>query len=152
MKNNVKARKRTKSPKYTAKQLEKIPKCCHKLRVKHFTNGRFIIMDDEKYFTFSNNILAGNDFFYTDNYEATPDYVKYAGKMKFEPKMLMWIAISSKGISAPFFQSSRGLAVNSDVYINECLSKLNRFIESNHARDEIIFWPDLASCHYAKKP
>lgn len=28
---------------------------------------------------------------------------------------------------------------------------MKRFIEKYHSEDEIMFWPDLASCHYAKK-
>lgn len=150
-KNNLQVRKRKTAPKYTAKQLENIPKCCRALRVKHSIRDKFIIMDDEKYFTFSNSSMLGNDSFYTDNYEMAPDNVKYAGKTKFEPKVLMWIAISSKGISVPYFQSSSSVSVNTDIYIANCLPKLKRFIEEKHANDKIIFWPDLASCHYANK-
>lgn len=150
-KNNIFYRKRQQTPKYTAAQLEKIPKCCNALRLKHFKNNKTIILDDESYFTFSNHKMSGNDGFYTDNIEETPDNVKYAGKSKFEPKVLMWIAISSKGFSQPYFRPFGGLAINSDSYIGQCLPKLKQFIADNHAQDEIMFWPDLASCHYSKK-
>lgn len=53
--NNVIYRKRRRAPKYTAKQLEKIPICCRALRLNHFANGKFIILDDESYFTFSHH-------------------------------------------------------------------------------------------------
>lgn len=43
VKNNVIYRKRKRAPKYTAKQLEKIPKCCRRLRKKHFAGGKFKI-------------------------------------------------------------------------------------------------------------
>lgn len=150
-KNNIIYRKRQQTPKYTAAQLKKIPKCCTALRLKHFTNKKTIILDDESYFTFSHHKLSGNDGFYTDKIEETPDNVKYAGKSKFEPKVLTWIAISSKGFSEPYFRPFGGLAINSDSYIGQCLPKLKKFIADYHAQDEIIFWPDLASCHYAKK-
>lgn len=50
--------------------------------------------------------LSGNDFFYTDNIAATPGNVKFAGKVKFEPKVLMWIAIWSEGLSTPYREIS----------------------------------------------
>lgn len=149
--NNVFYRKRKRAPKYTARQLEIIPKCCRELRRKHFANEKFMILDDESYFTFSHHELSGNDGFYTGNIEATPDNVKYAGKTKFEPKVLVWCAISSKGVSVPLIRPNKAKAINSDIYINQCLPKLKRFIENHHARDEIMFWPDLASSHYARK-
>lgn len=95
--------------------------------------------------------LTGNDGFYTDDIETTPDNVKYAGKSKFEPKVLVWVAISSKGVSASLIRPNKAKAVNADVYISQCLPKLKQFIERYHAHDEFMFWPDLASCHYAKK-
>ncbi|XP_031634119.1 uncharacterized protein LOC116347595 [Contarinia nasturtii] len=147
-KNNICYHKCKQPPKYTPRQLEIIPKCCRALRDKHFANGKFIILDDESYFTFAHNELNGN---YTDNIEATPDDVKDAGDAKFEPKVLVWLAISSKGVSAPLIRPNGGQAINSDTYISQCLPKLKQFIENHHARDEIMFWPNLASSHYAKK-
>ncbi|XP_031621012.1 uncharacterized protein LOC116339331 [Contarinia nasturtii] len=150
-KNNVFYRKRKRAPKYTARQLEIIPKCCRELRRKHFVNGKFMILDDESYFTFSHHELSGNDGFYTENIVSTPDNVKYASKAKFEPKVLVWVAISSKGISTPVIRPFGAKAIDSDTYINQCLPKLKQFIENHHTRAEIMFWPDLASSHYAKK-
>lgn len=149
--NNIFYHKRKTTPKYTPEQLEKIPKCCRALRKNHFANGNFIILDDESYFTFSHNEMSGNDGYYTDNVEATPDHVKYAGKSKFEPKVLVWCAISSKGISEPIIRPTKAQAINSDIYINQCMPELVRFIENKHFRDKIMFWPDLESSHYSKK-
>lgn len=149
--NNVSYRKRKKVPKYTDAQLEKIPRCCRSLRVKHFRGEKVIILDDEKYFTFANSSISGNDGFYTDDYSTTPDKVKYKGIAKFEPKLLVWCAISSAGVSEAFIGTVRGQAVNADIYIAKCLPKMEKFIELNHNHDDVVFWPDLASCHYAKK-
>lgn len=90
-------------------------------------------------------------FFYTDNIEATPENVKLVKKAKFEPKVMMWIAISSKAISTPYLKPVRGPPVDCDAYIGNCLSKLKLLIQKYHARDNFIFWPDLARCHCAKK-
>lgn len=148
--NGVGRRARKRAPKYTGKQLIKIPKCCRALRTKHLKNDVAIIMDDEKYFTFANHTLSGNNFFYTDNYEAAPDHVKYSGKAKFEPKVLVWVAISEKGVSTSYITKSRGPAINADIYIKKCLPKMKKFISKEHLDRNFIFWPDLASSHYAK--
>jgi transposase len=150
-KSGLQFRKRRKTPKYTEKQLLKIKKNCHSLRTKHLRGDKVIVMDDEKYFTFSNSTNTGNNGFYTSDFQNTPDKVKFAGKDKFEKKVLVWCAISSAGISEPFIGHVRGEAVNADVYISKCLPKLKTFIQLNHINDDFVFWPDLASCHYAKK-
>ena len=108
-------------------------------------------MDDESYFTSSHHELSGNDGYYTDNFETTPDNVKHAGITKFEPKVLVWLAISSKGISAPVIRPRGAKAINAHIYIDQCLPKLKQFIDRKHMQDEILFWPDLAGSHYAKK-
>ena len=41
--------------------------------------------------------------------------------------------------------------MDTDVYIGKCLPKLLKFIEKYHLGDKCIFWPDLASSHYAHK-
>lgn len=148
--NGLKYRKRRKCPAYTQAQLLRIPRCCRQLRRVHFANDKVIIVDDEKYFTLSNSEMKGNDGFYTENVNECPDNVRFKCKAKFADKILVWCAISSRGISRPFVGRVRGEALNSRGYINNCLRKLLQFIEQHHAGDNIMFWPDLASCHYAR--
>lgn len=149
--NALKYRKRRKAPKYTANQLARIPICCRALRRIHFANNRVIIMDDEKYFTLSNSEMKGNDGFYTDNILEVPDNVRYKQKAKFADKVLVWCAISIRGISRLFVSRVRGEALDSQRYIDNCLTKLINFIEEEHDGEDIMFWPDLASCHYARQ-
>jgi hypothetical protein len=59
----------------------------------------------------------------------------------------LYLANSENGISKPVF-SKAGLAVNKEVYISKCL--LHKFIQEHHKNEKIVFWPDLASAHYAK--
>lgn len=146
-----KYRKRRKAPKYTANQLARIPVCCRTLRRIHFSNNRVIILDDEKYFTLTNSEIKGNDGFYTDNIAEVPDNVRYKAKAKFADKVLVWCAISSRGVSRPYVGRVRGEALDSRSYIDNCLTKLVTFIEEQHNGDDIMFWPDLASCHYARQ-
>ena len=49
-----------------------------------------------------------------------------------------------------FFQTC-GLAVNGEVYCEQCVrERLKPFIDDMHGEDEMLFWPDLASAHYAR--
>jgi len=64
--------------------------------------------------------------------------------------LLVWAAISSKGISRIFIVPS-GLAVNQHINKEECLQRcLIPFIKKYHQEDEFIFRPDLASSHYGE--
>ena len=59
--------------------------------------------------------------------------------------MLVWLAISSRGISTPYFVPS-GLAVKQNVYLKECIIKrLMPFIKKYHPEGNFVFWYDLAS-------
>ena len=58
------------------------------------------------------------------------------------------MAISDRGLSAPFFRTS-GHAFNGEVYGNGCIrDQLQPFIQELHGEDDIIFWSDLASAHH----
>jgi hypothetical protein len=78
-------------------------------------------MDDEKYFTFSRSTLTEMDGFWTGYVENTPDAIKYKAVGKFEPKVLVWYAISEVGVSTPFIWNAKGQAVDADVNITKCL-------------------------------
>jgi len=103
-----------------------------------------------KSITFSVDDMPGNSGFYSTNKEGTPPDVKYKFKQKFAPKILVWLALSSKGISAPYIGPTKGPAINGDLYVQKCLPKLLAFINKHHQDDKYIFWPDLATSHYAK--
>jgi hypothetical protein len=47
---------------------------------------------------------------------------------KFEPKVLVWCAISEAGVSTPFIGTVKGQAVDADVYITKCLPKIVKFM------------------------
>ncbi|CAF2619642.1 unnamed protein product [Rotaria sp. Silwood2] len=115
------------------------------------TSNTFVIVDDEKYFTFSNNNMPQNTGFYSFDKKHAPDHVKYKTKEKYPKKVLVWLALSAKGFSKPFIGTAKGPAVTDDVYIDQCLSKLLSFIKEHHVHDDYVFWPDLASSHYAKE-
>ena len=62
---------------------------------------------------------------------------------------MVWICISNKGISKPFFRESK-FAVNQVVYLDFIKRGVVPFIKAHHSDDNYKFWPDLASSHYAK--
>jgi hypothetical protein len=142
---------RKKTPLYDEVQKTKAKKLSRKLVNKLYGQDCVVIMDDEKYFTFSCNDMPQNSGFYTDNIKTCPTNVKYKGKAKFPSKILVWIAISERGMSEPLIRFSGSCAINQFVYKDECLVKrLLPFIKKHHEDNKYIFWPDLASSHYAK--
>ena len=61
-------------------KLLKQKKLSRKLVNELYKQGNVIIMDDEKYFTFSCHDMPQNSGFYTDDIKSTPNNVKYKGK------------------------------------------------------------------------
>ena len=102
---NVKYWKREKTPKYGLKQLEKAKKLCRYL-LNHLRNVNCsIIMDDEKYITFAGDQMPGNAGYYSNNKDTCPESVRFAGKTKYPGKVLVWVAISERGMSKVLIKS-----------------------------------------------
>jgi hypothetical protein len=149
---NISCFKLEKTPKYTEKQAEKAKNLCKKLANLLYRSSCCVILDDEIYFTFDGSNMEGNDNYYTNDKPNCPDSVRFVGKEKFPPKVMVWAAIYKCGVSKPLIRRSKSEAVDSDIYIKECLEKrLLPFICEHHQDSNYIFWPDLASCHYSKQ-
>ena len=139
-----------KASKYKKSQLDQVAKKCRKLR-RQIVTSNIIIVDDEKYLILSNDEILQNVTLSAFDKEHASDNVTYKAKEKYPKNVLVWLALSSKGISTPFIGTTKGSAITVDIYINKCLSKLRSFIEEHHADDEYIFWPDLVSTYYANE-
>ena len=114
------------------------------------SNDIEIIMDDETYLDENGNNFGGNKTYMVFQDNLVPNEVKFYSKKKYPMKLLAWIAISSKGHSGIYFRRG-SMAINSETYQNNCLKKhLLPFIKNNHSDGQYLFWPDLASAHYAK--
>src|SRR5690242_19033186 len=99
---------------------------------------------------FKGDQMPGNSGFYTNDIRQCPDIVKFKGKEKFPQKVLVWIAISEKGLSKPLIVTSKSFSINQDTYLKKCLKqRLLLFINNHFQNENYIFWPDLASSHYA---
>jgi len=143
----IKFYKKTKKPDRTPFQKKIVRIKCSKI-YKLYRNVNFL-MNDESYFTLRNNKLSGNDSFYSSNVSQTPDDVKNWKCAKYEKKVLVWVAISPLEISDQLIVRS-GICINQEVYLNQCIKKrLEPFIKKYHRKDQYLFWPDLASSHYA---
>jgi transposase len=109
-----------------------------------------LIMDDEKYFTLTGDVVSNRCYYTSDRSTAPPD-VKFKRRMKFEPKLLVWWAISASGKSSVYVHRSKN-AVDANTYLHECIKKrLIPFIDTYHNSDLVLFWPDLASSHYSQQ-
>jgi hypothetical protein len=140
-------------PKSNESQKVKQKKCLNKLRrgsLKPSLSVQ-IIEDDESYFTLDGSNNYGNEYYFSHPSLETPENVKFIYKEKFQSKVLVWIAISPRGLSQPYIVQTKGFAINSNIYVNECIKgKLVPFIKKCYSDNNYIFWPDLASCHYAR--
>lgn len=149
---NVVLRKRKSAPKYSIKQLQTQKKLLRNLRESYLkpSDDRFVILDDETYFTLDGADCAGNSsYYYKEGVELDPE-VKFKRHTKFPKKILVWLAFSARGRSAAYIAPS-GLSVNQDIYAKECIQKrLVPFIEKYHNDGRYVFWPDMATSHYAR--
>ena len=73
-------------------------------------------MNDEKYFGLTDVDIPENSFYYASDRSTTPSNIKYKQYQKFEPKILVWLAVSAKGCSKPHIHKSNN-AVAGDFYL-----------------------------------
>jgi hypothetical protein len=143
-------KRRINAPKVTEKQFVEQKKRLNRARkgTLQAKNGLEVIMDDESNYPYKWDKL--NDYYYTTGRKEVKPEIKYKTREKYGKKLMVWMAISAKGHSEPYFMP-RGTTINQYVYQKECIEKLMvPFIEKHHSDGQFIFWPDLASSHYAK--
>ena len=103
--------KKQRAPKYTDKQLEEVSTRARRL-CRMLSNNNFeLIMDDEKDFLLQDQLAPTNRGLYTSDKCTIAAQVKFKITQKFEAKILVWIAISEKGVSKPFSQNRNKLLV-----------------------------------------
>lgn len=66
-----------------------------------------LILDDEKYCKFSRDNICGDVFFYSTNPATTPRNTKLEKKKKIEAKIMICMAIFSKGVSDLYIYKSK---------------------------------------------
>jgi hypothetical protein len=127
-------KKRKKAPKSNENQKKRQKKCLEKWRrnLLRPSNDIDVILDDE-YFTVDGYNCFGNDSYHSNQGLEASENVKFKFTSKFPSKVMVWIAISSKGLSQELVMKS-GNAINAQLYIKECLKKrLVKFIAKYHS-------------------
>ena len=115
---SISYRKREKTPKYNPKQQQKADELSGTLANELYRSSCVVIMDDERYFTFSGHNMPANAGYYTNDKRKCPDDVRFAGKESFPPMILVWIDISARGKSEALIRPSKLEATN--VWSNGC--------------------------------
>ena len=96
-KTSIRYLKKTKTPKRTPAQKAAVrSKCCSLVSI---FQKKIVIIDDESYFYLSNTSIFGNAGFYSSDINPASNDARLKRKDKFEPKLLVLIAFSTKGIS-----------------------------------------------------
>ncbi|OXA56905.1 Transposable element Tcb2 transposase [Folsomia candida] len=144
----IKARTKKPAPNYKPVQESRIKDCCQKLLKK--MRGKVVILDDETYVPVDPSNLPGRHFFHSSDPSEVAYEEKVRKKDKFPKKYCIWQCFSSHGhVSDPVVLEGN---INQDIYLKNCVKAgLEAFINRFHKNDKVLFWPDLATCHYAKK-
>ena len=147
----IKSRKKEPIPKYNGDQAERARKNCRKVyRRLSESPEAVLIMDDETYVMVDPANIPGNDWYSCRDKENIEPAIRFKPKEKFAQKYLVWQAIDQFGNVTPPFVSKG--TMNAQIYLENCLKQiLLPFIQKNHPGKKIIFWPDLASCHYQRE-
>uniref|UniRef100_A0A158P5B2 Tc1-like transposase DDE domain-containing protein n=1 Tax=Tetranychus urticae TaxID=32264 RepID=A0A158P5B2_TETUR len=146
----MKSRVKITKPKATQEQQNRSIKNSGKLYRKLYRKkGTVLIIDDETYVPADPSQVPGRHFFTCSDPENVPIEHKIKQKSKFPKRFLVWQAIDEFGnVSRPFITES---TMKSDIYIKHCLkSILSKFIKKYHPNSPVLFWPDMATVHYAK--
>ena len=82
-------------------------------------------MDDESYFPLKDNNINGNSGFYVSTecpLGDVPEDVRLRPKSKYPEKLLVWIAISERGTSKPFYLVKKA-SLTGNIYREECIEQ-----------------------------
>lgn len=131
-------------PKYRDGQEQRAKSNCGRIRRK--ARGRIFIMDDETYVHADPQQIPGKAFYHAASRNGVPPQARVKLTEKFSKKFLVWQCLDSLGnVSKPLVTTE---TMDGTKY-KACLRKyLIPFIKKYHQQNKILFWPDMASCHY----
>lgn len=146
--NDLRTYKKQKIPKQSPEQKRRAKTRARKLYDRLLDNPyQCVLMDDETYIKEDSRTLPGPQFYTKSSGESVPVADTTVAIEKFGQKVLVWQAICTCGLrSAIFFTKG---TISAKVYKEECLQKRLLPLYRKHELPP-IFWPDLASAHYAK--
>jgi len=105
-------------------------------------------MDDVSYFPEDPSQVQGEEYYHAESKQKVDFTLTVKHREKYPRRYLVWQAIGEDGHrSKPFI--SFGQTINAEIYLKHCIQeRLIPFINQYHKKDEVLFWPDLATCHY----
>jgi hypothetical protein len=143
----IKTNKCPKIPKYTESQRKRVKTNCRKLY--RMLGTKVVVIDDETYCIADPKQIPGPKYYnFRDKSKVTPE-VMFKSISKFPKKFLVWQAMDQNGnVSEPFVKYG---TLNAEEYRRECLQNiLLPFLRKHHSLSDCVFWPDLATVHYAR--
>jgi transposase len=147
----IKAYSKQTAPLYTKDQEKRDKTNCRKIYRKTLLSGsrKILLIDDETYVPIKPSQIPGKEYYHCTNKNQVLPEFRLKRKEKFTNKYMVWQAIDECGhVSDPYISDK---TMTGEVYVKECLEKiLLPFIKKYHKVDEIIFWPDMATCHYKR--
>ena len=106
-------------------------------------------MDDESYFTLTGSGMPGNRGFYSSSPNMAPDDIRLCYEEKKPVKVMLLAVISARGVGKIYI-SHEHQTMTSDIYTKQCFTRVLNFIVSHYeSREDVVFWPDLATSQYA---
>lgn len=144
---NIRTRKCVTVPKRSDEQLNRAISRSKVLYQMLLRKPGCLIMDDETYVKKDFQQLPGLQFYSERVGNNIPESFKVVRIEKFAKKIMVWQAICECGMkSTPFLTEG---TINADVYVKECLQKRLLPLVKKHG-ERVLFWPDLATSHYAR--
>ena len=123
---------------------ERLPKLYNKILRK------IVVIDDESYVLQNPEETPGRQYFHAKDPSKVKTKDKIKCSSKFPKKFVVWQAMDQFGnVSEPYVHEG---CMDSETYLKECIMKrLIPFIKNYHCIENVVFWPDLSTIHYAKK-
>ena len=86
-------------------------------------------MNFEKFSCFDGENMPNSARYYTDDKSKLLGDVSFIKKNNYPKKILMWVAISNRGMSIPYFRPSKSVAVNTEIYLETVSTQKETFKE-----------------------
>lgn len=147
LRKGLQTRKKRKAAKVSESQKKTIKTRSRKLYDLLGKKSVCIVMDDETYVKADFRTLPGEQFYTAFKGEELLASQTSICLEKFGTKYLVWQAICQCGLKSSSFITTG--TINGEIYREECLKKILIPFIKNHT-GSTIFWPDLASAHYAR--
>ena len=149
-KSGIRSKVKCKVPKMSQKQIESAKKNCAKLYKKCVPSGGnfFFVIDDETYMELDPQQAKKKQWYSIVPGCEISEEDRIVQKTKFPAKMLVWQALTQNSQVSPPYVSTG--TMNSEIYREKCLKGiLVPWLRSLDIKQQILFWPDKATCHYA---